>query len=129
MGVPGGRNNAVLVGSEPHGRQGESTAPPFPEPRVSPSRAERDPMRRIKLRLEWDQRLEDNVCAVAALQNNNSLWHRVDGPEPESLLQPTVAALDAARHTATALQQLMDLRSGDADLASFGAEVLKAVEH
>ena len=50
------------------------------------------------------------------------------GPDPDDLMQPTVAGLEAAQQAATALQQLMDLRSEGDDLASFGAGVLKAVK-
>ena len=43
-------------------------------------------------------------------------------------MQPTPASLEAAKQAATTLRQLMDFRSDDADLVSFGEEVLKAVE-
>ena len=43
-------------------------------------------------------------------------------------MQPTHVSLVAAKQAATALRQLMNMRSEDADLASFGGEVLKAVE-
>ena len=43
-------------------------------------------------------------------------------------MQPTPMTLEVAQQAATALQQLMDMRSEDADLASFGGEILKAVQ-
>ena len=43
-------------------------------------------------------------------------------------MQPTPVSLEAAQQAATALRQLTDFRSEDADLASFSGEILKAVE-
>ena len=52
----------------------------------------------------------------------------MDGPDPDDLMQPTPVSLEMAQQAATALQQLMDMRSEDADLVSFGGEILKAVQ-
>ena len=60
-----------------------------------------------KLRVEWEKRLLDNTNAVAALKDHRSLWHSVDGPEPDALMQPTPAGLEAAKQAATTLRQLM----------------------
>ena len=90
--------------------------------------AKNSPATSVKLRLEWEKRLADSACAVAALQARTSLWHRVHGPHAIGLLQTTLLRLQDAQQAATVLRQFIDFRSEDVDLASFGGEILKAVE-
>ena len=82
----------------------------------------------IKLRLEWERRLEDNVKAVVVLQSNQHLWKHVAGPPPELLLTPSAAQLDAARKAALDIQQLVDMHGEEQDgLDTFGTEIVSAV--
>ena len=83
----------------------------------------------LKLRLEWERRLENNAKAVDVLQSNQHLWKHVAGPTPELLLQPSAAQLDDARKAAIAIQQMVDMHGGDHDgLDTFGTEVVAAVD-
>ena len=82
----------------------------------------------LKLRLEWERRLEDNARAVDVLQSNQHLWKHVAGPSPELLLKPSTAQLEAAQKASLALQQLVGMRGDEQDgLDTFGEEVIAAV--
>jgi hypothetical protein len=81
-----------------------------------------------KLRRAWESRLEDNARAVESLLDNAALWRRVNGPDPELLLQPTEALLVAAHAAAAAAVAWSDATAGAHGLDSYSAEVKRAAD-
>ena len=52
----------------------------------------------VKLRQEWERRLETNARAADVLENNIHLWHHVGGPSPDRMRQPTEGDVVAAQY-------------------------------
>ena len=78
-----------------------------------------------KLRQEWERRLADNADAVFILKKNIALWEYVAGPPTESLLQPSTAALDAARRAGGFVEELA--HHDQSELSSHATEILRAI--
>ena len=82
----------------------------------------------IKLRQEWERRVENNERAVNVLLNNQHLWRHVGGPDPEVFQRPSESDLVEARAAGEALRQMVDAHGLTQDgLDAFSEEILNAV--
>ena len=85
----------------------------------------------LKLRQEWERRLENNGRSVDVLESNGQLWKHVGGPSPHLLRRPTEADVVVAHSAVNNLKRLLQKReeAGPADdgLAAFAEEICTAV--
>ena len=61
----------------------------------------------LKLRQEWERRLENNGRSVDVLESNGQLWKHVGGPSPHLLRRPTEADVVVAHSAVNNLQRLL----------------------
>ena len=61
-----------------------------------------------KLRREWERRLEENAAAVISITKNIYWWGYVDGPNPDSLYEPTPVLLAEALQCSSALTRMIE---------------------
>ena len=82
-----------------------------------------------KLQQTWERRLEENGIAVDALINNAHLWKHVNGPDPETLLEPSEPQLRSARLATQRLRVMLATHGpNDRDgLDVYAEEIFRAV--
>ena len=64
----------------------------------------------LKLRQEWERRLETNARAADVLENNIHLWRHVGGPSPDRMRQPAEGDVLAAQTAVNNLRRLLTRR-------------------
>ena len=67
-----------------------------------------------KLRKEFQKRSDDNALACEVLHKNEHVWTNVGGPAVKSLLRPSAADIEKAKHCAYTLQKLAEENDPDA---------------
>ena len=77
----------------------------------------------LRLRQEWDKRLENNSLAVDRLQGNRDLWLRAGGCDPELLASPTECHLEKVSRTVGTLDAMLEKQGPTAGLDSFVEEI------
>eukprot|EP00973_Karenia_brevis_P096384 12431531-Karenia_brevis.AAC.1 len=81
-----------------------------------------------KLRQERERRLENNALAIDVLNDNQHLWRHVNGPDTETLLNPSENNLGEARAAVERLRELIDARGPNENgLEIFAKEIEAAV--
>ncbi len=84
----------------------------------------------VRIREEYQTRLDDNSAAVAVLESHLDVWNHVGGrPHPEYLLEPTYGALVLAKDTASKLVKYKEAHENSSDgLGIFCDAMLRAVQ-
>ena len=70
----------------------------------------------VRIREEYQTRLDDNSASVAILESHLDVWNHVGGrPHPEYLLEPTHGAIVLAKETASKLVKYKEAHENDSD--------------